>query len=414
MNTEGVLDRLFNRLNRKSVEELMRKWGVYPDGEKVKNKAQLRPYFLELSSLINEEELKDFVEMAVHVKNKGLPAFTHKLVDANNFTGKSIEDLKTDFQKNDFPIGGIFTVSSTLTELINGKYSINFKVKKYEEAWRSGELNIQGLSAVYKTKVTIDLNKNIVTIFSGDDETHGVIYNYLGTVLRLPIQSYRIKSTNSKLTWEQNASYLTALFLDFVFNRLKVKGYDSTFSHIKFKVGSDDIKEVTINGKNIINSYLACEYIVLGRDIINFKIHLFDSIRSFSCNFELKSNDMLKIVVLDVSDESAKEKIMTDIQEEYISLCESGIMDYPSTSKLLERIAERFANKEKLFMDSLRESIVSTVSHLSNLLHHVKRNDSSVIEVQSIVDDIKSLSENLDISENQKLVSTLSSWITDK
>ncbi|KAF6606971.1 hypothetical protein H6F38_31980, partial [Paenibacillus sp. EKM208P] len=88
-------------------------------------------------------------------------------------------------------------------------------------------------------------------------------------------------------------------------------------------------------------------------------------------------SDLLKIVVLDISDENLKEQIMRHIQEEYILMCEQGIVNYKEISKLLEKIYERFMNKEKLFQDTLRENLVSSISQLGYLLEYTEKNDLS-------------------------------------
>ncbi|WP_339838638.1 hypothetical protein [Paenibacillus sp. FSL R7-0272] len=410
MNINGALTKFFKKVNRENVEKLMKEKGVFPD-KKIKNKHELYPYFMQLSSIVSMEEVVDLVEMAVHVKSKGLPAFTHKLSNKNFFTGKNYQEIAEHFEYKVHPVGDIFTISTKMAKEHEGQYRIDYVLKKYEEAWRNGQLNIESLSAVYKSSIKIDLEKNILTIFAGDDETHTIIETFISTVLKLPIQSYRIKTTNSNLTWDQNASYLTALFLDFVFNRLKNKGIVTSFSHMKFRVASDDIKEVTINGRNILNSFLACEYVVLGRDIVQFKTTMIQNGRSFSCNFELKGNEMLKIVVLDIADEELKEQIMRFIQDEYILMCEKGIFDYNETSKLLEQIYDRFMNKEKLFQDTLRENLVSNLSQLRYLLEHTEKNDQSKRALLLMIESSKVLLENLDVEGKDVLVNQLNGWL---
>ncbi|ADO55251.1 hypothetical protein [Paenibacillus polymyxa] len=411
MNVNGALRKFFRKVNRENVEKLMKEKGVFPTDKKIKSKRELYPYFMELESIVSEEEVVDLVEMAVHVKTKGLPAFTHKLANKDFFVGKTPEELSGSFEYKVHPIGDIYTISTKMANTTGGRLKIDYILKKYEESWRNGELNIESLSAVYKSSIDIDLEKNILTIFAGDDETHSIIETFIGMVLKLPIQTYRIKASNTTLSWEQNASYLTALFLDFVFNRLKNKGIESSFSHIKFKIASDDIKEVTINGKNILNSYLACEYVVLGRDIIQFKTSMVQGARTFSCNFELKGSDLLKIVVLDISDENLKEQIMRHIQEEYILMCEQGIVNYKEISKLLEKIYERFMNKEKLFQDTLRENLVSSISQLGYLLEYTEKNDLSKEALSLMIESSKVLLENLDVTEKDSLIQLLTSWL---
>lgn len=413
MNKLGILERFFNRSSKEKIESIMREKGIYDETKKSKTKKELLPDFLTISDMIDEEELNDFIESAVFVKTKGLPIYTHKLSNKKFFEKKSLEDFQKAFNILSRPFTNKYSITTNLINNNDHYFEIKFIVKEYEDVWKNGELNNESLSAMYICKVTINLEKNVVTIICGDDNTHKVMHNFISVVFGLPLQSYSIQDKQSNLSWEQNASYKTALFLDFINNRLKVRGIESTFSYLKFKVGNTDIKDVTINGKDIISSYLACEYVVLGKDIVNFRVNMIKDGSKFSCNFELKTTnlDILKIVILDSRDEEFKNEIMDIIQTEYILMCENGMLDSDNTISILEEIYIKYGNKDKLFNETLENNITEFSKSLIDLLDDLNKNDHSKKEINKIKQNIQVLFETLKISNNADSLKELALWL---
>lgn len=411
MDNISIFRRLFNKLNREEVENLLRERGLLP--AKYKNKRELEQSFLALSRLIKESELTAFVERAVLVKTKGLPAFTHKLTNTSNLLNKSLDQLKGILEKKNHACGEIYSVSTHLAKFENNVLYLKFVVKVFEESWKSGQKNLDSISAIHNCDVKINLSSKVVTIFCGDDEIHGVIEGFIGGVLRLSIQTYRIKDSSSTLTWADTASYKTALFLDFIYNRLKGRQINSSFKELKFKVSNDDIKDVTINGKNIINTPLACEYVSLGKDIIHFKTAIGYEKLNLSCSFSLKgrSSDILKIVILDTKDDSVRLELIEIIQQEYINMCEKGIKDLDAVQTQLRQIYTKFAEKDSHYVDVLKENVVDSIKSVTDILPYLS---STNVELKKIIENYteknKVLLETLNYNEINSLIRKLSTW----
>ncbi|MFD0588018.1 hypothetical protein ACFQZE_08380 [Paenibacillus sp. GCM10027627] len=347
MNALTILRQLFRKLTKDEVASILNERSMLPN--KYKKKKELENYFLALSNIIEPEEVKDLVEMAVLKKTKGLSAYTHKLVSLNGIDKQDISKLMKDFQKKDHPFTDIYTFTLTVDSLQDSVLTLTFRIKEYAEFWKTGERNLGNLSAIYNCPVVINMNSKVLTIFSGDDTIHGLIDRYIGEIMKLPIQVYRIMEKTSALTWNDNASYKTTLFLDFIYNRLKDAGLSSSFSKLKFKIDNSDAEDVTIsgNGNNLINYELACEYISLGKDILQFKINASYEKENFSCYFSLKGKnlDVLKIVVNDLQDDKVKQKVIEFLQKEYIEMCNEGIKNLKNIQDRLQQIYRKFVEK---------------------------------------------------------------------
>ncbi|MCM3267856.1 hypothetical protein [Paenibacillus elgii] len=413
MNRETILKRYFERLKFEEVVTLLQKRGLFPQPRKGKKfkKQELLPHFLKLESLVSNEELISFVEYSVTRKTRGLPAYTHKLQNTQIFDGKTDSELSSYFKKENHAISEVYQVTSLFEGKENNVIQLLFMVKEFESSWYSGEQTLDSLTAIYNCRVKIDLNKNIVTIFSGDDEVHSIVQSFLSRVFHVAQIECRIKEVISSLSWTDNASYKTALFLDLINNRLKAKKIGASFKEIKFQVDNDDIKDVTINGKDIINYYLACEYITLGKDIIQFKTTIDYNAKSLSCSFALKGKDqdILKIVIADTPNEALRNEVIELIQDEYIAMCEHGISDIKSIRKLLEAITLKFQEKEQFFSDVMKDNTLANLEALNKLLGGIGKSQKGII--QSIIDNNKVILETLKYDDIDGVLQPFEKWL---
>ena len=82
MNISGILERVFNKIPKEHVANIitLKRPGWEPE-KIIKN--EIREEFLSLTTLIEPDEVEDFVEMAVMTKSIGLPAYTYKVNHLN-------------------------------------------------------------------------------------------------------------------------------------------------------------------------------------------------------------------------------------------------------------------------------------------------------------------------------------------
>ncbi|WP_205418622.1 hypothetical protein [Paraliobacillus sediminis] len=416
MNVKGLLERVFDRTIKENAIEIMNQripnWK--PDKKNPK-KLELKEDFLSLVQFIKPDEIEDFVEMAVMSKTIGLPAYTYKLkgldflLEDENQENDLSETEVIDFNNVlNYPFKGkyLFTieeVSDTSTEL-----NMTIRLKEYAEVWRSGGVrNIDTLTAVYKINVILSKQKCIVTIFTGNHTVQDVISEFLAFVLKWPIQNYRITEITNQSYQIGNASFKAALFLDLISNRLQSKGILSKFKEIKFNTRNtrhknEGIRNVTINGKNLLSSQLACEYITLGSDILSFKVDMTFEDLDFSALFFLKGNnlDILKIVVVGQHDDNFKQRVVDIIQQEYIDMCNNGMIDINSTKSILDQIYEKFTSGDKSTIEAIQLSTLNIIDLLAGNLDKFDFKDENVIDmIGSLYFEYKSILDNVGYDE---------------
>lgn len=380
-----VLLRVLGRLKlEEAIEVIREKHPGWTPNKKPRRKADIQDKFLELSALIKEEEIEDFVQMAVMKKNVGFPAYTYKVVSDEIFKDLTNEEIIKAITKENFPFKDIYAISIGV-ENIGDKIELKVTLKEHESAWKTGANNIGSLSAVYTSKVSLDLQHKVLTIYSGNHQVQEEIVNFLQLVLKWPLQSYRVKEMTNQLVDLGSVSYKTSVLLDLMYNRLKEKGIESTFKEIKFDIGSkrrkDGIRNVAIGGKALLSSQLACEYITLGYNIVYFNVDMVMDGNQFSTKVFLKGQDLdiLKIVILDTDNETIKKKAMSIIQNEYIDLCNTGIKYMPETKKLLEGIKERFVNQDQLIIRAIKDSTLESVKMIASILSNLDDQDEYVV-----------------------------------
>lgn len=392
MSVENILDKVFQKMTKDNVMETLRvKLGDWSPSKKKPKKAELKEDFMALAKLIKPEEIEEFIEMAVMARAIGLPAYTYRVTNldfldsGDDDTRLKIEDIKDrPFQETLITIEG---QEDTETEL-----NITIRMKEYSEFWRSGVRNIDTLSAVYKIEVTLDKENRVATIFTGNHHVQEVVRDFLSSVLKWPIQSYRIREIPNQVNEIGSASYKTAILLDFIFNRLEGKGINSRYKEIKFNTKNTShtnqgIRNITINGSNLLSSQLACEYITMGSDILSFKADMTYNEIDFSALFFLKGNDfdILKIVVTGQDDLVFKQDVITIIQEEYIQMCNHGINNIENTKELLQQIYRKFTNGDKLVNQAIQNASLKVIDTVVKNLNKFDVQDEEIHEMLSFL-----------------------------
>ncbi|MGX5553059.1 hypothetical protein [Bacillus cereus] len=392
MSIENILDEVFRKMNKENVMETLReKLGNWNPVKKNPKKAELKEDFMGLARLIKPDEIEDFIEMAVMARTIGLPAYTYRVTNLNflnsteDETRLRLEDIEDrPFQENLITIEGI---EENETEL-----KLTMRMKEYAGYWRLGVRNTDTLSAVYKIEVLLDKENLVATIFTGNHHVQEVVKNFLSSVLKWPIQSYKIREIFNQVNEIGSASYKTAILLDFIFSRLEEKGINSRYKEMKFNTKNTShtnqgIRNITINGSNLLSSQLACEYITMGSDILSFKVDMTYNEIDFSALFFLKGSDfdILKIVVTGQDDVAFKQDVITIIQEEYIQMCNYGISNIENTKELLQQIYRKFINGDKLVNQAIQNSSLKIIDIVVKNLRKFDLQDEELHEMLSFI-----------------------------
>jgi len=387
MNKSKILERVLKKIPLQAAQELIAERSGWRSEKKVKKKDDIRDAFLDLARFIRDDEIEDFVEMAVMKKTQGLPAYTYKLTNTDFLTGKNEDTFREDFSKFDVRFENIYTISIEVVAFSDQLIDLNIRLKEYEGSWKTGVINPESLSAVYTSRVTIEPFSKVMTIYTGSHIVQEVLIKFLQFEFNWPLTAYRITEITNQLIDIGNASFKTALLLDLVHNRLTNKGIRSTFNELKFytrtKQRKDGIKNVAIGGDALLSSQLACEYITTGSDIVYFKVDMTLGDERFTTKVFLKGEklDILKIVLMDTDNEDLKNTVMSIIQKEYIDMCGSGIVDIEKTKKLLNTIAERYASRDQLLQRTIQTNTVTSIQVLSNLLEKLNDQDANVTDL---------------------------------
>lgn len=418
---ERVLERVFKKIKKENVIEILKEkktgWTL---AKKSTKKHELKDDFLSLAQLIQPNEIEDFIEMAVMSGSVGLPAYTYKV---NNLDFLNEEHQSEDKVKLGDVCNRPFQDKFTLTiEDINSSddlLELTIRLKEYSEIWRTGQRNQDSLTAVYKVHVTLDKCTSVLTIFSGNHLVQNTIKEFFSFVLKWPIQSYRIRENVNQSNQIGSSSFKTAVLLDFILNRLEKRGVFSKFKEIKFNTKNtrhtrEGIRNITINGRNLLSSQLACEYITLGSDILSFKVEMSYNEVDFTSIFFLKGeqSDILKIVVTGQEDSDFKEAVIDILQEEYIDMCINGIKYLDETKQTLEQIVNKFINGDKLVNEVIQESAIILIETFVEKLDKFNGQDEEILDMltefyvqnKSILDAIGYDEENESVTKLREFV----------
>lgn len=400
MNVKGILERVFEKVNKENVIHIIKEYmPSWEPTKEQKNKNDFKDTFTSLEQLIQEKDIEDFIEMAVMTRMVGLPAYTYKVGSIDFLNKESDKYVKIDEIVNiSFQNKYVISIESHSNE--DETLSLQLRVKEYLEKYSRGSRDPLGLAAVYKIKCSLDKENKIFTIHSGNHQVQEVIKAFIISKLNCSIENYRIKEHINQSWQIGNASFKTALLLDFTLNRLKNKGISPRFAEIKFntkkkKQKKDGIRNITINGNNLISSQLACEYISLGCDIISFKVEMTYKGTDLSVAFYLKGNDydILKIVILNTEDNSLKSDLIEMIQEEYILMCDKGISNLEETRELLTTIYDRFTKQgDKILNSVIQSSTLRNVELIASVLTSL---DSDNDEIVSVLKEFSQLNKTI-------------------
>ncbi|MEM5665505.1 hypothetical protein AAHB94_24255 [Bacillus toyonensis] len=161
--------------------------------------------------------------MAVMTRMVGLPAYTYKVRNTDFLNKESDKYVNFDEIVNiTFQNKYVISIENHSNE--EETVLLELRVKEYLEQWRRGSRDPLGLSAVYKIKCSLDKVNKIFTIHSGNHQVQEVIKGFIISKLNCSIENYRIKEHINQSWQIGNASFKTALLLDFTLNRLKNKG----------------------------------------------------------------------------------------------------------------------------------------------------------------------------------------------
>ncbi|MCM3676659.1 hypothetical protein M3699_23135 [Peribacillus simplex] len=389
MDKKAILTRVLKKVPLDNAMDLIQeKFNGWVPEKKPRKKEDIREKFLSLSEVIRDEEIEDFVQMAVMKKSVGLPAYTYRLSNINFIDEVNEHEFKEKYNQTYSPYKEIYSISTEVIDFNHGKIELNCRLKEYEASWKTGTMNIDSLSAVYTAKITINNTQRVMTIFCGNHSVQEILMAYLQQIFGWPLNLYRINEVSNQLVKIGSASYKTSVLLDLVYNRLKEKGIESTFKELKFYTGGrsrkDGIKDVAIGGRALLSSQLACEYVTLGSHIIYFKLGMtYEEMIEFTTKVYLKGNDLdiLKIVILDTENENIRLKAMDVIQQEYIDMCTNGIKDIPKTVQLLTTIRDRFINKDQLILGTIKENALNSIASIAMLVEKFDDQDIYTIEV---------------------------------
>ncbi|MGF9911894.1 hypothetical protein ABEX47_04670 [Paenibacillus ehimensis] len=399
VNIQGVLLRVLKRIPKEdAIEIIHEKTGWVPE-RKPKKKDDIKDRFLALAGIIAENEIEDFVQMAVMRKSLGLPAYTYKVSNLNFLNNLSDEQIVSNYSVENVAFRDIYSITTALS-ISDRLLAFDIRLKEYESSWLTGVNNVNSLSAVFTAKITLDRDSKVLTIYNGNHEVQEVLFDFMSQFFHWPMSSYRLKEFPNQINELGSVSFKTALLLDLVTNRLSSRGINSTFKEIKFYTGGrskkDGIRDVAIGGRALLASQLACEYITIGSDIIFFNTDMVYNGTEFSTKVYLKGSslDILKIVIVDTDDEEVRKESMDIIQSEYIDMCNTGIKDMEETKKLINSIAQKYLKKDQLITRAIEENTLNSIAMISNLLD--KLNDQDEIVIESLRNFIKSNQTVLD------------------
>ncbi|MBG9456028.1 hypothetical protein ABE61_18760 [Lysinibacillus sphaericus] len=403
---KGVFDKGNIETNIATIKKYFPDWT--PTKKQLRSKKALEDKFMEIENLLDQAlTIQDLLETAAIVRTQGFPVYTYSLkvnsINKWEDTQKYLPvNCKNYTYKNKYQM--------TIQDIQELDTSIKFEleVKEYNEAWKYGALNVDGLSGLLKIKVSFDKTREKLSIHAGNEIINDVCKEFIKEYLKWPLETYLLKPKFSQASQIDNADFITALVLDFVYNRLSNDGFEAKFEEIKFKNNSKavsaqnaGIKNVTLNGKDIISSQLACEYVTMGSSIERFKLEVVYKQTSFKADFTFKGkeNNHLKIVIYETGDLSSE--IMDNLQAQYIDMCINGIKDLKETNELLAKIRETFI-KANTFVYELVEELMSINNELlANLVGEISEDldDNSLEKVYNIAYNNEVLLQAIGISE---------------
>ncbi|RKD24550.1 hypothetical protein BEP19_09220 [Ammoniphilus oxalaticus] len=378
----SFLNRIAPKLNKEELARIIseKKMGWKPSKRiDYLKREELVDDFLTLSTIIDEDELEEFLELALTKRTIGYPAYTFRLTSIRSLRENQIEEKHNYTFLNSNQI--------TISSIQNNKDSCSFKmfIKEHNVARMQDILNSDSLQARHSIEILVDKKQEILTMIVGKDTTQETAKRFLQQVLRWPISTFDITENYAQSYEVGKTHFRTALIIDFVYNRLKRIGYTANFKEIKFLTGSESsrstgIRNVTLNGNDILSSQLACEYVTVGSAVLSFKLDIIYNDIKFASSFYFKGDNysQLKIVLIDVPEEYQR-TFMYTMQNEYIDMCKSGISNVQETITRLNIIKGKYLAPDKFVFESIQNVIHENNQYLLEIL--AKASDEGIREL---------------------------------
>ena len=407
---KSVLKGVFDKSNKEIIIETIKKYypNWVPTKKQLNVKKELFDQFMKIEELLDQAvSIQDLLETAALVRTQGFPAYTYRLNNSKVEKWQGGEFFVPDNCKN-FAFRDKYQI--TIQEINELEHNIQFEleVKEHNERWKYGRLSADSLSGLSRVKVNFEKQEEKLSIYAGNENINDVCKEFIKEYLKWPLETYLLKSKFTQASQIDNTDFITALVLDFVYNRLSSKGFDAKFKEIKFKNNDSvnnkrnaGIKKITLNGKDIISSQLACEYVTLGSSIERFKLEVVYKGLNFGADFTLKGkdNNQLKIVIYETS--SSNKEIMSELQSEYIDMCHNGIKDLKATIKLLETIRQTFIKADKYVYELVEELVTNNNEFLLDIVSESvdKLDENSIENVYNLAYNNEVLLQTIGISE---------------
>ncbi len=405
----GFLNRVFKKIPKNGVIELIPTYITdwTPSKKQKRIKKELYDDFMKLENHIGVEHIEEILEFAIMSRTIGYPAYTYKLdVSKIGEIDLSKESVFNNTQSILFK--EVYQIS--IENPVNEDESFNFtlRIKEYNSLKIYDSFDSTSLNGIYKVDIKLDRKSNKLTICAGNENINEVCKEFVKEHIKWPIETYLLEENINQAYQIGNTDFKTAAVLDFVHNRLKVEGFESTFKEIKFftepgqSSRSEGIKNITINGDNILSSQLACEYITVGSAIISFKLDIQREDFVFSAIFSLKGkeNKQMKIVLIDTDEES--EDIMNYMQAQYIEMCKDGLKNLDETLKTLATIREKFNEGDKYVFHSVKNSVLKTSDILLNVLKEYDCDDELVANIYDLAYNNEVLLDSIGYNEGRE------------
>ncbi|MEH7736493.1 hypothetical protein QPL77_12920 [Bacillus pumilus] len=201
-----------------------------------------------------------------------------------------------------------------------------------------------------KIRIIVNVNKKIVTVFTGDKDLFNNALSALTIVMGFPLTPLEPNLTGISEVVRGSFSFHTVKVLDYVFHGLSMLGTIGAINEINLETSNrnKNVQKVKVQGgTNLIDDKSICEYLfIYSRDLIGLKLDL-----------KLNTHNLDEVINLDIGIRSARVKIgikkgknsieklqfIYEILENniYRYIKEHGLINEEKTIQLLEDIRKK-------------------------------------------------------------------------
>lgn len=415
----GFLNNVFKKINKEGVIELIPRYvqDWVPSKKQLRIKKELYDDFMKLEQYIGIEEIENILEFAIMSRTIGYPAYTYK-VNIEKMAEGDLEENEYFTSSEPSLFKNVYQISTENVVQTEKKFNFTLRLKEYNSLKIFGSYDSTSLVGIYKVDIILDKETGKLTICAGNENVNDVCRDFIKNCINWPIETYLLEEKLNQSYHIGNTDFKTAAVLDFVYNRLKLAGYDSTFKEIKFftqpgqSSRSEGIKNITINGENILSSQLACEYITVGSAIISFKLDIQKEDLIFSAIFSFKGRDnkQMKIVLIDTPPHES-EAIMNFMQEQYIAMCKDGLSNLEETIKNLDTIKEKYNEGDKYVFNAVKNSVINTSETIKKILNEYDCDDELIANLYDLTYNNEVLLDSIGYNEGRELLDEIYSII---